>query len=157
MPQSTPSLKTLKTKTDEFFRRHWPQHSGDDSLALPPEWIDGWQWQGSVPYHDRSGVYALLTASGEVVYIGLGASNGAGRYPKHGLSRRLSAHVIMVDPVMGQGFYRPRPKWSDITSIATIGFPDHYSYLSAALEDFLIAEVRPRRNIMKRQKGSQNQ
>jgi hypothetical protein len=150
MAEASPTLKDLKEATAEFFRRHWPAPEVDPNSGPPPEWMDGWRWQGSVPYHDQSGVYALVDSSGVVMYVGLGASLGTGRYLRHGLSRRLSAHVITQDKSRGRGFYLPRPKWSAVDSISTIGMPPRYSYLSAALEDFLISALKPPRNIAKR-------
>ena len=140
---------TLKERTSEFFRRHWPETTRFQQTCHPPNWIGGWKWQGSVPYHDKSGVYALISRTGEVIYVGLGASRGSGQYLQHGLSRRITAHVIMQDKKRGRGFYLPRPKWVEVDSIATIGMPDHLSYLSPALEDFLISEIRPEKNIAK--------
>lgn len=128
--------------TDEFFKRHWNISSGHEL----PAWKNGWQWQGSVPYHDKGGVYALFDSQKNIMYIGLGASRGSGIYQEHGISRRLLAHVIATDKTKGKGCYAPKKAWYDVTDIAAIGFPKEYTYLAPALEDYLIGELNPARN-----------
>lgn len=110
----------------------------------------GWKtWEpflyGSVPSHDLGGCYALFSEN-ELLYIGLGASKGGGLYPDHGISRRLMAHVIASDRQRGQQWSKLRESWGSVTSIRTIGFPNDFSYMAAALETFLIRELNPPRN-----------
>lgn len=139
-------LEDLKRFTNEFFRRHW-----SDSLTQPiPTWNNDWKWKGSVPYHDKGGVYALFDASHTIVYIGLGASVGGGLYKAHGISRRLLAHVITTDRTKGRGFYIPQKQWSEVAAIGALGFPTEYAYLAPALEDYLIGVLNPTRNNTKK-------
>lgn len=142
-------FNTLKKSTDEFFNRHWNVSSEHEV----PTWKNGWPWQGSVPYHNKGGVYALFDSQGAIVYIGLGASRGGGIYKEHGISRRLLAHVITTDKVKGKGYYVPRKAWGDVRDIAAIGFPKEYKYLAPALEDYLIGELNPTRNKTKTKAG----
>lgn len=138
----------LKEITEEFFRRHW-----DSSSSHPaPTWKNEWPWEGSVPYHNKGGVYALFDANGNVVYVGLGASRGGGIYKEHGISRRLLAHVIASDPSKGAGHYVPRKAWNEVADIGAIGFQKEYVYLAPALEDYLISELNPPRNRIKKMK-----
>ena len=112
----------------------------------PPTWDDQWDWKGSVPNHNKGGVYALFDESGDLIYIGLGASVGAGNRVGFGLSRRLTGHVITTDKDKGRGHYKPEENWSEVRAIATLGFPNEYCYLAAALEDFLIGRIDTQRN-----------
>ena len=136
----------LQKYTKEFFERHWFINSNIE----PPTWKIGWPWHGSVPYHDKGGVYALFSEEGEVLYIGLGTSSGGGPYDEHGISRRLIAHVIQTNKEKGRGHYVPQEKWKDVKDIGAVGFPGEYSYLAAALEDFLIRKLTPSRNSVKK-------
>jgi len=138
-------FKDLVSATDIFFSKHWPASIG----IKPYTWMNNWSWNSSVPYHDKSGVYALMDEHGEVVYIGLGASRGSDIYREHGISRRLLAHVIITDNEKGNGSYKPRDNWKEVVDIAAIGFPSDYSYLAPALEDYLIREFNPSRNSLK--------
>jgi hypothetical protein len=132
--------------TNSFFEMHWYSKNEHSS----PEWKFGYSWSGSVPYHDKGGVYALLGANDEVIYIGLGASRGGGIYKEHGLSRRLLNHVLDVNKEKGSGHYLPKKKWSTIKDIGAIGFPEELTYLAAALEDYLIGLLNPPENVTKR-------
>lgn len=140
-----PYRKELEEYTAEFFQKHWVSDAGK-----PPSWKIGWPWHGSVPYHDKGGVYALFSESGEVLYIGLGTSKGGGLYNEHGISRRLLSHVIQKDSDKGRGHYMPKKKWNDVKDIGAVGFPSEYSYLAAALEDFLIRKMSPPRNSVRK-------
>lgn len=141
-----PKLIEIISATNDFFSRHWDKSSDIGPYA----WLNNWTWNTSVPHHDKSGVYALLDESGEVVYIGLGASRGGGIYKEHGISRRLLAHVITTDKERGRGTYKPRDNWKEVVDIAAIGFPSIYSYLAPALEDYLIGLFNPVRNSIKK-------
>ncbi|GMG88766.1 hypothetical protein [Biformimicrobium ophioploci] len=141
-----PNKEELIKYTAEFFERHWPR----DLELSPPVWDIGWSWSGSVPHHDKGGVYALFSANGDVLYVGLGISSGGGPYDQHGISRRLIAHVIATDKSKGRGHYVPQDKWQDVKDLGAVGFPAEYSYLAAALEDFLIRKLAPSRNAVKK-------
>ncbi|MEJ2612048.1 MAG: hypothetical protein P8179_18740 [Candidatus Thiodiazotropha sp.] len=138
------TMKDVICATHSFFEKHWCE---DEEI---PQWSDSWDWKDSVPNHDKSGVYALIAEDKEVVYIGVGASRGGGRYKNHGLSYRLLNHVITTDKNEGRGHYKAQDRWKDIKGIYTIGFPEEYSYISLALEDYLIAKLQPKININKK-------
>ena len=138
------SFIKLKQSTDEFFQRHW------SSASLPCQRPDWKVWEnflyGSVPNHDLGGCYVLFSGD-ELLYVGLGASRGGGPYPNHGISRRLTKHVIESDPQRGGDRSRLREPWNNVNAIFTIGFPNECAYLAAALEAFLIRELNPPSNI----------
>ncbi len=83
------------------------------------------------------------------MYVGLGISKGGGKHDEHGISRRLTAHVIRTNREKGRGHYRPQDNWQDVKDIGAIGFPPDYTYLAASLEDFLIRKIKPPRNSAK--------
>ena len=140
------SIESLIEHTNRFFDLHWPA-----ALDYPrPEWRSDWNWQGSVPHHDKRGVYCLFDDAGHILYIGLGASVGRGEREGFGISRRLLAHVITTDKTKGRGHYVPKQSWVDVSSLAAIGFPNEYSYLALALEDYLIDKLSPPRNRSKK-------
>ncbi|MYN15079.1 hypothetical protein GSY71_18255 [Pusillimonas sp. TS35] len=129
----------IEKLTDVFFERHWSTHLGPER----PTWKFGWNWQGSVPYHNKGGVYALMDGAGHVVYIGLGASLGGGGYKGYGISNRLLGHVLTRDRPQDKEAYLPRTRWSEVASIGAIGFPLEFNYLAPALEDYLIRATNP--------------
>lgn len=135
----------LISSSNVFFKIHW----ATTHLGTPPEWRNDWAWEGSVPHHDKGGVYALFDKNSDVIYVGLGASRGGGIYKEHGIARRLLSHVIKRDPEKGTGYYIPKEKWSEVYFIGAIGFSDEYTYLAPSLEDFLIRKISPPRNITK--------
>ncbi|WP_114767057.1 hypothetical protein [Vibrio rhodolitus] len=138
------NLSKIIGLTNSFFDCHW-------SVNEPiPKWQGEWDWKSSVPYHDKGGVYALFDSSGQVIYVGVGISKGCAVYKEHGISRRLLAHVITTDKSKGRGYYKPKAKWSEAHQLAAVGFPEKYSYLALALEDYLIRELKPRRNIARK-------
>lgn len=134
----------LARDTNNFFIRHWNSADG-----APPSWDFTWDWRGPVPNYLLGGLYALFR-QGELVYIGLGSSRGAGIYVDRGISRRLLSHVVRVAPD-GES-YVPRERWRDleVDSVGTIGFPMALNYLAPALEDFLIGRLNPPENAVKR-------
>ena len=136
-------LARLEQATAEFFRRHWHE----ETLSIQrPDWKNWDKFlNGSVPNYDLGGCYSLFSGL-DLLYIGLGASKGGGIYTDHGLSRRLMAHVIASDQRRGREWSKLREAWNSVTSIQTIGFPNEFSYLAAALETFLIRELNPPRN-----------
>jgi hypothetical protein len=136
-------FSALEEATNTFFRKHW---SVSEVSFQFPEW-KAWRefLYGSVPNYDVGGCYALFAES-ELLYVGLGASQGGGLYPNHGISRRLMAHVIASDRQRGTSWSKLRDSWNNVTAIYTIGFPNEVAYLAAALESFLIRELNPPRN-----------
>ena len=136
-------LSELIKTSELFFLRHWDKKNQSNT----PVWKNNWEWKGSVPYHNKGGVYALLNDSEEVIYIGLGVSKGGGKYKEHGISRRLLSHVIKKDPAK-KGTFIPKKKWSNVKDIAAIGFDYEESYLAASLEAFLIRELKPEMNLV---------
>lgn len=134
-------VEDLLKQTGDFFARHWSR----ELMGPPPEW-HCWETflHGSVPNYQHGGCYALF-AGDELIYIGLGASRGGGRYVAHGVSRRLMAHVIRSDKARGPFASKLLENWAETTAIWTIGFPTG-EYLAAALETYLIRELSPRRN-----------
>lgn len=138
--------------TNQFFDAHWK------AQEQPPEWDFSWQWKGAVPNYQYGGVYALFRSE-ELIYIGLGNSRGTVRYAECGISRRLMSHVYVIAPDGSDVNYVPRERWDKnhaaIDLIATLGFSE-FSYLSPALEDYLIGKINPPENSMKREKGKSN-
>ncbi len=134
-------IEDLTARTEQFFFEHWVQERHGD----PPQW-KAWDpfLQGSVPNHEFAGCYALFKNS-ELVYVGLGASRGGGIYKEHGISRRLMEHVICKDWSRTGDWAKLQDKWasSGIDAIYTIGFTPALSYLSAALETYLIRKLVP--------------
>jgi hypothetical protein len=139
----------LEAETSDFFDRHW---QGTKEI---PQWDFSWEWCNAVPNYKLGGVYALF--SGEnLLYIGLGASRGGGIYKSHGLSRRLLAHVLKIAPEGSTTSYIPQEYWENcsVGLVATIGFPDEFSYLACALEDYLIGRLNPPENSVKKRKSA---
>jgi|SRR5690606_19192229 len=128
----------LADLTAEFFERHWR-----DSFGPTPEWTSPWpaNSRGPLPCADMQGCYALYKG-GDLIYVGLGASRGAGLYKGHGLGHRLYKHVLRIDwtkeAIDGCRFYAPRENWSEMSHLRMIGFPADLSYLAPALELFLL-------------------
>ena len=139
------TLEKLLEITEVFFSRHWSESKPH------PQWRFDWQWRGPVPNYLLGGVYCLV-ADDNVVYVGLGNSRGGGIYKERGLSRRLEAHVLDLAPKGCSVDYLPKERWQTVgvSSIGTIGFPAELSYLAPALEDYLIGELNPPENSVRR-------
>lgn len=135
----------LKELTDQFFKSHW---CSDEKI---PEWNIEWDWTGPVPNHKIGGLYALFSGE-QLLYVGLGNSRGGGVYKEHGISRRLLSHVLKITPEDHPKSYMPQERWQkvNVDRLATIGFPNKLNYLAPALEDFLIGELNPPENSVKR-------
>ncbi|EJO2021560.1 hypothetical protein RQY88_004323 [Vibrio vulnificus] len=136
----SPTVENLKVLTQEFFSLHWNAVLlGSDC----PEWSDIYEFTGSMPNHNKQGVYAFVK-SGVVTYIGVGASsNGTGRYAGHGLGKRFQSYSKVVD-----GRHVPTdPRLVDAGAMITIGFKPEQSYLAYALEMFLIGKMSTEHNI----------
>ncbi len=129
----------LKTHTDEFFRRHWNIGEPTPLWSEPYIWSAPYTFKGPWPNHMKRGCYTFF-AKGEVVYVGVAASRVEGIYKNHGLANRSSHYMKAI----GQSEYRFKDKkWKEIEEIRTIGFEPEYSYLSYALEVFLITRLNP--------------
>lgn len=142
----TATKENLVASTVQFFERHW----GIESAW--PTWDFSWKWRGPVPNYRLGGVYALFVGN-DLLYVGLGASRGAGNYQDCGISRRLMAHVIRTTSDDSGGmWYTPRDHWLSlgVDLVATIGFRSECSYLAPALEDYLIGKLNPPENSVKR-------
>jgi hypothetical protein len=138
----------LVQATDKFFELHWP-------AGVPrPSWDFSWNWKGAVSNYQLGGVYALFNSEA-LVYVGLGASRGGGIYENRGISRRLNAHVTSVAPVGSSTDYVAKDRWlaAGVNLIATIGFPLEFTYLSCALEDYLLSKLNPPENRLKRNRA----
>lgn len=132
----------LEKATIKFFELHWPALYGTAPGWKP--WTDF--LYGSVPSFDRGGCYALFRGN-ELWYVGLGISRGSGLYAHHGLSKRLMSHVYRSHPTKRDRWLALKPNWEGVTGLYTIGFEHEHAYLAAALEQFLIRTLAPRRNV----------
>ena len=129
-------MEKLVQETSEFFNRHW---YGD----LPePVWSFDWKWYGPVPNYLLAGLYALF-CDDSLIYIGLGRGSVS-----RGISARLERHVLSKRGEDERYGYVPQEKWKKlgVNRLATIGFPSEFSYLSPALEDYLIGRLQPSAN-----------
>lgn len=141
----TPTLDHLRRQTEVFFDLHWPHGEAQ------PEWSERWEFLGPIPNHEVQGCYALLR-SDAVVYIGVGAGKGTARYRGAGLGTRLHPywrkHPGGPHPESGAARYVAAEKWVGTDAIVTIGFPPERGYLAYALEPYLIARLKPGRNVV---------
>tara|TARA_R110000772_G_scaffold95317_11_gene193601 strand:- start:8595 stop:9062 length:468 start_codon:yes stop_codon:yes gene_type:complete len=132
----------IKASSDEFFRRHW-----SSSEVEVPSWNMPWGLVGTLPGHNKQGIYLLLGAHDEVLYIGVGASLGGGKYTGYGLGVRTNQYFRMAEgqrgvPVKNRQ-YAPKKKWADrgVSQVVTLGFNQDYAYLAYGLEAFLLREI----------------
>ncbi|WP_147270469.1 hypothetical protein [Halomonas sp. DQ26W] len=140
MPKVT--FDAIIAASDEFFRRHWPL-----SEAEVPSWNSPWNLVGTLPGHNKQGIYLLLGGHDEVLYIGVGASLGSGKYTGYGLGARTNQYFRMAEgqrgvPVKNRR-YAPKKKWADrgVSQVVTLGFHQDYAYLAYGLEAFLLREI----------------
>ncbi|MCX5819768.1 MAG: hypothetical protein NT047_07640 [Deltaproteobacteria bacterium] len=145
------NLSDLKAETLRFFCLHWNRESIGNT---PPEWSEPYTFVGPVPNHEKQGVYALL-ASNDVCYIGVGASRNYGKYAGHGLGARLNKYLRVREGKRNirdsERPYQLINQWKEkgIDQIFTLGFEKEQSYLSYALEVFLIIRFPHLHNIIK--------
>lgn len=143
------NLDKLKSETHSFFYLHWPKANGER-----PIWNHDYNFIGAVPNGDHGGCYALLTEDGEVSYVGSGVSRGRGLYVNHGLGSRLNSHVLSrvkaAPASIADRKYSFQSKWEKCSRLSTLGFPHEYSYLAVALEAYLIRQLKPPHNIVRR-------
>lgn len=145
-------IADLKRLTIEFFEMHWNK---DKLNAEPPLWNSPYSFKGSVPDHDKQGVYAFVRKD-EVIYIGAGGSRSTPNYDGHGLGRRLHGDYLKVSEG-GRGItdserpYEFKDKlWDEVDKIFTLGFKMEHSHLAYALETFLIRNMKPIRNTVQK-------
>lgn len=135
------TLDNIKAVSDEFFRRHWP--SSEDEV---PRWNSPWGFVGTLPGHNKQGVYLLLGKHDEVLYIGVGASLGGSKYTGYGLGSRTRQYFRMEGGQRGVPVkdrqYVPKKKWADrsVSKVVTLSFHQDYAYLAYGLEAFLLRE-----------------
>jgi hypothetical protein len=130
----------LRQLTQEFFKTHW-----GISDVNPPQWSEHWKFDGTIPNHDLGGSNALFKGE-EIIYIGVGISQGNKAYHNHGLGFRLKNYWKVDKSENPKTKYTQRKNYTEVTSILTIGFPNEYSYLAAALEVLLISKLKPVQN-----------
>jgi len=139
------TVERLREKTRSFLDKHW----STQALGAPlPLWDGLWRFEGTVPNHDKPGCYALL-AGESVLYIGVGARRGAGRYEGMGLGARLT-HVWKTKGGQQSGVYEPEKKWAQhgVDAVVTTALPQDRAYLAYALEAYLIDRLRPPLNMV---------
>ena len=95
-----------------------------------------------MPNHDKQGVYAFVSESGLINYIGVGNSRGTGRYTGHGLGRRFQAY----SRVLGGAHAPTDPRLKQAGGIMTIGFSQEVAYLASALELYLVGRLHTQHN-----------
>jgi hypothetical protein len=136
------TFDAIKAASDEFFRRHW-----STSETEVPSWNSPWDFVGTLPGHNKQGIYLLLGEHDEVLYIGVGASLGGGKYTGHGLGSRMNQYFTMAEGQRGVPLknrqYAPKKKWADrgVSQVVTLGFHQDYAYLAYGLEAFLLREI----------------
>ena len=59
-------------------------------------------------------------------------------------------HVLDKNNEKGSDFCKPKAYWEEVKDLGTIGFQKEYTYLAAALDDFLIKRLNPIRNTNKK-------
>ena len=141
-------MGNVRRETAVFMERHWDRTNLGKKDT--PSWsASPYIFQGEIPNGTRRGCYAILEGQ-EVVYIGLGAKRGSGRYEGHAIDSRLKKGYLRRDrrhKSASENRSRiPVKKWASMTAIYTIGFPDECSYLAHSLEAYLLLQLSPRRN-----------
>lgn len=129
----------VQAKAAEFFHRHWPT-----VLGSFPAWNDEWNLHGSMPGHDSQGIYVLMSKTGAVLYIGVGASLGDGIYIGCGLGARIKRYIRVSKRENNETSYSPKSEWAErgLSKIVTLSFEKEYAYLAYALEAYLLRELK---------------
>ena len=146
------TMADVEKETRNFFNLHWNTQQLVD-VDLPYSWR-AYNFIGNVPHGDRQGCYALLRDS-EIIYIGLGANRGYGKYVGCGIAARLNKHVLIWDRSVPASVasrkYEIKEAWKrkGVTEVHTFGFPSGYGYLASSLEAFLISRLEPVENVTK--------
>jgi hypothetical protein len=135
------SFSDVEQTTERFFQNHWPTHFGQH-----PSWNEAWGFEGSMQGHDQQGIYVLLGDARNVLYIGVGASLGTGRYAGHGLGSRTNRYMRTLSRKQKQ--YTPTSPWKErgLSEIITLGFAQEHAYLAYGLEAFLLGQLAPPHN-----------
>jgi hypothetical protein len=131
-------FEDLVDKTKTFFERHW------NPTYLPtaaPSWSEPYRFVGTWPNDHQQGCYAFFRNQ-EVVYVGVAASSVGGNYLNCGIANR-SSYYMQVNIRSANSYKFRDNKWQDIEELRTIGFAPAHSYLSYALEVFLIGQLDP--------------
>lgn len=136
-----PQVDELIKLSNRFFTDHW-----NSKEFQPPEWKE-WNFCGSIPNGDLPGCYALCYDN-RVKYVGIGIRKGAGIYQNCGLGYRLHKYWRVLNSKAQPVLYKPSPAFEGkIDKIMTIGF-QMYPYLAAALEVYLISNLKPDMNVI---------
>lgn len=130
----------LKEITDKFFELHW-----NKSLGVQPEWSNHWKYYGTIPNNDKRGCYALFEGD-NLVKVGIGIGHSVPRYYGSGLGERLKKYQCTDMSKNDRHACKPTEQWKDLTSLMTIGFDESNYYLAAALEVYLIINLKPMHN-----------
>lgn len=135
------TLTNVEDATERFFQDHWPTRFG----PYPP-WNEAWAFEGPMQGHDQQGIYILLGEMRNVLYIGVGASLGTGRYAGHGIGSRTSRYMRALSRKRKE--YAPRSPWKErgLTEIVTLGFSQEHAYVAYGLEAFLLGRLAPPHN-----------
>ncbi|RBP50760.1 hypothetical protein [Arenicella xantha] len=125
--------ETYRHSSLEAFKRSelidlFPEKSGASSL-VGSTWVDPW------PYLDEAGVYAFLTSSLEVFYIGK-ASMG------NGLGYRVNSYCTYADKL--RTTCKLRHEWEnfDVRYVYMIVVPDTSRFEAPALEEYLLSKIK---------------
>lgn len=137
------TIDNLKLETIAFFGDYWCPKSKKE----PPKWSKQWNFNDSIPNHEKGGCYALIE-NDEVIYIGVGISKGTENYKDHGLGFRLKKYWKLNKNSDSPNKYCQSKGWQNVTGIMTIGFDPEYSPLAAALEIYLIRKLKPKKNFL---------
>ncbi|MBK5212562.1 MAG: hypothetical protein JJE55_02735 [Flavobacteriaceae bacterium] len=127
----------LKKATSEFFSKFCKK----EAFGEFPEWSSRWEFKGSLPNNERKGCYAILCGD-EVIYVGLGISNSN---KGSGIGSRVSKYWMSTNEVIN-GERKYISTSNDITSIITLPFENGTYYLAAALEVYLIYNLKLKNN-----------
>lgn len=141
----TPTIEDLKRLTSVFFKRHWNQSVLGSNV---PQWSEPWYFEGGIPNNGSRGCYAFFNQKDDLLYVGIGIGlNGTGRYTGHGLGSRLNR---IWETIPGErGKYQATESYSHVHHIRTISFGEEGGpfWLAAALEIFLIYNLKPEKNV----------
>jgi hypothetical protein len=134
------TIENLINETKEFFNHYW-----NIPNEMPPVWSEPWDFNGTIPNHDKRGCYALFKDQ-EIIYIGVGIRKGDGIYQGCGLGYRLKKYWEINKAMDGNKKYQHRANCDYLTSLRTIGFDENHYALAAALEIYLINKLKPVKN-----------
>lgn len=137
------SFAELKASTQSFFAMHWPP-----DLWPIPSWSEPWYFKEEIPNQKSRGCYALFDESGHLLYIGIGIGTNGKEGPYTG--RGLGARLGRIYRTVGKFVYEPAEKYTEVHHIRTLNFKTSeadYFWLAAALEIYLIQDLKPRDNI----------